>query len=269
MVGPDGGISIPYAGRVQAAGRTPLAVEHTIESRLEEKAIEPQAIVTIVASPGDAVTVTGDVAHAARVAVPPGDGNRLLDVIAQAGGARLQPYDEEVRLTRNGRVVTLSLERLMTTPQDNIYVEPGDDIELIRAPLTYTVFGATLRNDEIPFGAPTLNLTRAIAKSGGLNDIRANPRGVYLFRFERPVIARELGIPPRYRAPDGHAAVLYRLDMSQIGSYFLADQFPVDRGDMLYVANAPLAELQKFFLVLNSITGPVIAGAVAARPGGS
>jgi polysaccharide export outer membrane protein len=44
--------------------------------------------------------------------------------------------------------------------------------------------------------------------------------------------------------------------------YFLAQRFPVEDKDVIYVANAKLNELQKFFTLLNTITGPVITGIV-------
>src|SRR5438105_7734383 len=45
QVGADGAISVPYAGRVPAAGRFPEDVQQAIEARLAEKALEPQALV--------------------------------------------------------------------------------------------------------------------------------------------------------------------------------------------------------------------------------
>jgi polysaccharide biosynthesis/export protein len=35
--------------------------------------------------------------------------------------------------------------------------------------------------------------------------------------------------------------------------------------DLIYVANAPMTEVQKFFTLVGTITGPVIAGAVVTR----
>ena len=50
VVGADGGISVPFAGRVPVAGRSTVDVQHEIEQRLAQKAIEPQVIVTITKS---------------------------------------------------------------------------------------------------------------------------------------------------------------------------------------------------------------------------
>ena len=263
-VAQDGAITIPYAGRVRAAGRTPLQVERTIEDRLSDKAIEPQAVVTVTKSAANTVTVSGEAVTGARIPLSLG-GDRLLDVIAAAGGAKSAPYDTAVRLTRDGATTTIPMEEVVSDPAANIFVRPGDDITVVKAEQTFSMFGATGQNAEIPFGAANLTLSKAIAKGGGLLDLRADPRGVFLFRFEQPAVARALGIPARYTAPDGRAAILYHLNFDKASGYFLADRFPVEKNDMIYVANAPLNELQKFFTLINTVTGPVISGVVVSR----
>jgi polysaccharide export outer membrane protein len=51
--------------------------------------------------------------------------------------------------------------------------------------------------------------------------------------------------------------------MSDANACFLAQRFPVEDKDVIYVANARLNELQKLFTLLNTITGPVITCIVA------
>ncbi len=46
-VGRDGGITVPYAGRIRVAGKTTRAVQQTIEKALEGKAIQPQVLVNV------------------------------------------------------------------------------------------------------------------------------------------------------------------------------------------------------------------------------
>ena len=48
LIGADGGVSVPFAGRVPVAGRSTVDVQHEIEQRLAAKAIEPQVILTII-----------------------------------------------------------------------------------------------------------------------------------------------------------------------------------------------------------------------------
>src|SRR5262249_35318254 len=49
-VGPDGAISVPYAGRVVVVGRTPAEAQHQIEALLSPKALDPQVLVMTKAS---------------------------------------------------------------------------------------------------------------------------------------------------------------------------------------------------------------------------
>ena len=85
---------------------------------------------------------------------------------------------------------------------------------------------------------------------------------MFLFRFEPLKIVRTLGRPQLGTGPDGSSPLVYRLDLRDAKSYFLAQRFPIRDKDIVYVANADLNELQKFFTLLNTLTGPVITGIV-------
>jgi polysaccharide biosynthesis/export protein len=264
VVAADGAISVPFAGRIAVSGHTPLQVQDEIQQRLAEKAIEPQAIVTVTKNITQAVTVSGEVVGGARVPLSVG-GDKLLDVIATAGGAKAPVYQTFVQLTRQGVTATIPMERLVSTPAENIYAWPGDVLTLVLVPQTYSVFGATTTNSQTPFAAPTMSLAEALAKSGGLADVRADPSGVFLFRFEPPAVVDALHQPPLPIGPDGTTPVVYRLNMREAQNFFFAERFPVRDKDVIYVANAPLTELQKVFQLINTVTGPVISGVVVSR----
>src|SRR5579864_2563101 len=261
VVARDGGITVPFAGRVPAAGRLPVEVQRTIEQRLAEKAIEPQAIVTVTKSLSTSVTVTGEVVSGARVALSL-KGDRLLDLIAAVGGSKAPVYETFVRLSRDGVTATIPMESLVADPAENIYAQPGDVLTLVRLPQSFTAFGATGSNAQISFPSEKMTLVEALAKAGGLQDSRSDPEGVFLFRFEPPRIVRALGRPLLNTGPDGTSPVIYRLDLRDARSYFLAQRFPIEDKDIIYVANADLNELQKFFTLLNTLTGPIITGVV-------
>jgi polysaccharide export outer membrane protein len=261
MVGQDGGISVPFADRIPVAGRLPVEVQKTIEQRLAEKAIEPQAIVTISRSVANSATVTGEVIAGARLPLSL-KGDRLLDLIAAAGGAKTPLYETFVRLSRNGITATIPMEMLVSDPAENIYAYPGDVLTLVRLPQSFTVFGATGVNSQVTFTAERMTLVEGLAKAGGLLDLRSDPAGVFLFRFEPPGIVKTLGRPQLGTGPEGSTPVVYRLDLSDAKSYFLAQRLPIHDKDIIYVANADLNELQKFFTLLNTLTGPVITGIV-------
>jgi len=264
IVGHDGMITVPFAGQVPVVGRTPFEVQRTIEQRLAPKAIEPQAIVSITKSLSSSVTVAGDVVTGARISLSV-RGDRLLDVIAAAGGAKSPVYETFVRLSRGGVTATIPMERLVSNPAENIYAQPGDVLTLVRLPQSFTAFGATGTNALIPFTAERMTLAEALAKAGGLQDLRSDPAGVFLFRYESPQTLKALGRPVLATGPDAATPVIYRLDLRNAKSFFLAQRFPIEDKDIIYVANAELNELQKFFTLINTLTGPILSGVVVTN----
>ena len=55
---------------------------------------------------------------------------------------------------------------------------------------------------------------------------------------------------------DGRVPVVYRVDLKNPSTYFVAQSFPMRNRDVVYVANASSAELQKFLNVLVSLVYP-------------
>lgn len=113
------------------------------------------------------------------------------------------------------------------------------------------MLGATGKNEEINFEAQGISLAQALARAGGVQDARADARGVFIFRFEDP---RALSEAQRAGpiTSEGKIPVVYRLDMKNPASFLLAQKFRMRNHDVVYVANAPSAELQKFLNILTS-----------------
>jgi polysaccharide export outer membrane protein len=264
VVARDGAISIPYAGRVPVANRTPLQVQQTIQQLLAKTAFDPQVVVTITKSVSQSVTISGETIGGAHVPLSV-RGERLLDVIADAGGSKSALYETFVRLSRNGVTASILLAKLVSDPGENIYVWPGDIITLVKSPQTFLAFGATQTNTQIPFGADKINLAQGVAKAGGLLDSRADPAGVFLFRFEPSAVMTALGEPIVASSPNGPSRVVYHVNFRDISGYFLARRFLIRDDDIIYIANAPMAELQKFFTMVGSIAAPVITTSGVAR----
>jgi polysaccharide biosynthesis/export protein len=265
VVGADGAISVPYAGRARAAGQTPFQVQQTIEHLLAEHALQPQVIVTVAKSVSGMATVSGDVASGGRIPLSV-RGERLLDVIAAAGGPKFPLYETFVRLSRRGTTVSISMDKLVSNPHENIYVWPDDIITLVRIPQTFLAFGATLNNTQVPFGASQITLAQAIAKAGGLLDARADPTGVFLFRFEPQSFAQTLkAATPAPATADGTSRVLYHVNLQDVDGYFLASRFPVQNDDIIYIANASTGQTQKFMTLIGSFTQPIFSGVVVVK----
>lgn len=259
----DGTISVPYAGRIGVAGKTAAEVQATIEERLAGKAIQPQILVTISRSVSSTVAVTGEVASGGRIPLS-NKGDRVLEVIAAAGGIRAPVNETEVRLTRGSRTLAVPMIAIVNNPRENIYLRGGDTLTLVRNPRTFIAAGATGRNAEIPFDADAMNLAQAMAKAGGLLDFRADPEGVFLYRFESSDVLRRIKPDSPLLGYGRSVPVIYRVNLRDPSGLFVAQGLRMQRGDILYVSNASLTDVQKALSIFQSLTSPVVQGASIA-----
>jgi polysaccharide export outer membrane protein len=263
-VQPDGTITIPYAGPIKAAGHTPEEVQREIEAALANEVLQPQALVIDEFSPANSVSASGEMLKGGRLSLASG-GERLLEVIAAAGGAHAPVRTVFVRLSRGAVTATIPLQTLVSDPVENIYAAPGDILTLIEVPQSFAIFGAAGRNAAIPFGADRLSLAEALAKSQGLNDNLANPTGVFLFRWERERMVRALGQPIADGASEGLSPIAYRFDLGDANSYLLARAFPVHDKDVIFVADAATVPLRKVFEVVGTVVGPYRTALLVCR----
>ena len=185
MVGADGFITVPFAGRIRVAGKTIPNIESEIVASLQGKANSPQVIVQMTKGNTSNVTVVGEVGKSDLVPLTP-KGERLLDAIALAGGVKQAVNKITLQISRQGMVKTMSLDRVIQDPTQNIRLNPGDVITAFYQPFSFTALGASGKNDEINFEAPGISLTQALGRIGGVQDSRADVKGVFVFRFEEP-----------------------------------------------------------------------------------
>lgn len=257
-----GTIQVPFAGTVQAAGRTPADVKATIEERLRNRAIEPQAIVTLQESRSTLVSVSGEANNPTRFALAR-SGDRILDAIARAGGSKWPPYETYVTLKRGSRTATAYYNRLLNDTSANVFLQPGDNLSLSRKMRSFLALGASGQNGFVNFEDETLTLSQAVGRSGGILDSRGDPAQTFLFRLEENRVAREMGLDVS-QFPSGSVPVIYRVNLRDPQGYFLATRMPMYDKDILFVSNAQSVELTKFLQVV-SLSANTVSDIESAR----
>ena len=263
----SGMIMVPYAGEIRVSGHTTTEVQRMIEARLAQQASQAQVIVTLATNGSNVVYVSGDVKNSGRYPLSLAH-ETVLDMIALAGGPTHSPQDTVVKVTRHGQVATTSLTRIQTVPAENIPVEPLDRIQADYLPRSYLAFGATGRVAQIPFDAATVSLAEAVARVGGLDDNRANPEAVFLFRYETSADAARVGVgsgtqplpvsPTRPGALPSGLPIVYQVNMRDPQTYFLMQQFTMRDKDVVYIANAPTVQIYKFLQLIYTFATPAI-----------
>jgi len=239
----QGTINVPYIGTIPVAGLDLGQIEQRIAERAKGKAQDPQVIVEFVADRSHTVMVSGDVKQPGRISIL--DNVRsVVDAINRAGGVYAssvqggsQSNQLEVVVRRNGQVILTTQWSDLLAGAD-IPIEKNDEIVVRPNARTYTVLGAVTKAGNVEMTKANMNLLEALGSVGGLTDERANKTGVFLFRMG------DIQNNP------GARARVFRLDLSQPVSIFVAQQFGMQPRDVVYVTNAPLYEYNKIVTAL-------------------
>ena len=247
----EGTIRLPYVGVIAVAGKRPSDVEREIEGRMAGRSEHPQAMVRLEAVYGSAVIVGGEVTNPGRFRLSPAH-EKLLDVITLAGGYRgAGMSDLVVRVVRQGQVSEAPLEGLNYSNGGSMEMEPGDRVEVLRRPRSYSVMGTANRINRYDLPTRQVSLIEALALAGGPNDNLADPAAVFLFRY--------------VKTPDGgERPIVYHVNMMKPGSYFLAQKFILENKDVIYVAGAKANEPIKLLQTIGQAFTPffLVKGAV-------
>ena len=290
IVEEDGTISVPFVGMISVIGKTVRQVEKDILSALSSRANNPQVMVQISNRPSAQITVLGDVNSSKNILLTP-KGETVLDAIALSAGVTQSFNKITLSLTRDGRTVTMPLERVIQNPDQNIYLNARDVLVVMYQPWSYTMMGASGKNQQFNFEATGINLIEALARAGGIDDNMADPRGVFVFRFEEQNVYDRLqelvlrqsdkvvnGKGNDFTDPDSEnklngseysseekisvqnkRPVIYQVDFEQPESFFRSQNFMIKNGDVIFVASASGYELSKFLRMLGLIVNPALS----------
>ena len=267
-VGPDGRISVPYAGgdsdRIVARGLSPQQLSQEIERRLRSRALEPQVVVTFREQRSAQVAVLGEVAAPAKVTINP-LGERVLDMLARAGGPRHPAYETVVVLQRGSSRASASLTTLVRDPSNNVYVRPGDTLYVQREQRYFVALGATGQNGLYFFDSENVNLSYAMGKAAGLLDERAEPSAVYLYRNESRRRLASLGVDVGSFHSET-VPTIYTVNLRDPSALFLTQSIQMQDRDVIYVSNAAIVDATKFLQFLRIGIATVNDGAAVRHP---
>jgi polysaccharide biosynthesis/export protein len=257
-----GNITVPYAGAIKAAGRTPSQIQQDIVKAIGNRAIEPQAIVALITQNTSLISVLGEVNLPSRL-VGNAAGERVLDLISRAGGLKDQGYESWVTLERGNKRATVPFGALVYQPDNNVWVHPGDTIYVYREPQVFLAFGASGQQGQFPFNMWKISMSQAMAIAGGLLDIQAEPAGVYVYRREPRELAERIGVDcSKFTGP--FVPVVYNVNFRDPAGYFLATKFEMRDKDVLFAANAATVDTAKVFQLINQIVTPAENAAFTA-----
>jgi polysaccharide export outer membrane protein len=235
VVQPDGSIYFPYVGKVKVAGQTTDAIRIDLTNRLNKFVKDPQLDVTISSYRSQKVYVSGAVKAPGSLAVTDTP-ETVADAISGAGGYSAGADLAAATLNRGGQVFPLDLYAFFYNGDlsQNVLLKDGDVINVPeRRVKKVFVLGEVAKpvSQVMPVGP--LSLSEAIADAGGLNPLSANASQVYVFR----------------KGPDRTVDV-FQLDAASPGMLVLADQFPLQPRDVVFV---DAAHVTRFYRVVSQV----------------
>jgi polysaccharide export outer membrane protein len=130
QVRPDGKITLPLVGDLEATGRTPIELRNTIAASLKEYITNPTVTVIVVEALASQVFVMGEVSHPGPVQIfgP----TTIVQVLAMAGGFKEFANTKDVRVLRpNGssvETIRFNYKEAVNAEAKPLFVRAGDTV---------------------------------------------------------------------------------------------------------------------------------------------
>ncbi|RME17516.1 MAG: polysaccharide export protein [Alphaproteobacteria bacterium] len=232
-VSPAGTIFVPYVGEVVINGLSPDAARKVVQKEVER--IAPSAQVQLVATPGqhNTVDLVRGVPHPGPVELPSRNFT-ILSLIAKGGGISPKLRNPLVRLIRGGKTYEIRAEDLFADPARNIIIRGGDKV-VIDEDGRYFVTAGAMGNSVRYFQRERISAMEALSMSGGLNETRADPKGILILR-EYPAKA----VDPKGLKGPKKTQVVFTIDLTSADGLFAARDFQINPGDLVLATESPM-----------------------------
>lgn len=224
VIDETGSFFFPFVGKVRAEGQTVSQIRDALTRQLEQYFATPQVEVAVIEFNARRVTITGAVATPGlktltNVSVS------LLDLVNEVGAA---PGADLSRITlrRGSSVYLVNLRAFLDRGQarHNPTLLPGDLIQIPLAADNKVFTFGEINVGEIELTEARMTLLEVLAKSGGIDRLRADARGVFVFRRDDP---GRIGFD------------VYQFDLSSATALVLAAEFGMAPLDIVFVTNDP------------------------------
>ncbi|MEZ5799106.1 MAG: polysaccharide biosynthesis/export family protein [Paracoccaceae bacterium] len=247
-VSPDGTVYLPYAEKVYVARMTPDQAREAVQAKLQP--VAPAAQVLIAHSPGRKSTVdlVSGVPNPGSFPLPDRDFT-ILSLLALGGGIPETLHNPYVRLMRDGKLFSISADRLLKDPALDTTLRGGDKVYVESDERYFLSLGAAGKETQVPFNQERITALDALAQIGGLNDQRADAKGILILRDYPDSALRSDGSGP------SRERMIFVIDLTTADGLFSAGEFLVQSGDVVLIAESRLNSTHSILAMLGSVIG--------------
>ncbi|WP_299728477.1 polysaccharide biosynthesis/export family protein [uncultured Tateyamaria sp.] len=247
-VSPTGTIFVPYIDEVAIGGSTPEAARARIEDQLEAVVPAAQVQLTLQSGPDNSVSAVRGFGAPGTYPMPNRDFS-ILNLISTAGGINDSLENPLVRVIRDDRSYEIRADTLFSRPSANVVLRGGDSVIVEEDDRYFVALGATGSEAVVPFGQEHITAIEALALLGGLNDTRANPKGILILRdYPQKALRSDGSGPPK-------AQVVFTIDLTSAEDIFAARKFQINPNDLVMATESPVGSVRTVFGLVGSIVG--------------
>jgi polysaccharide export outer membrane protein len=248
-VSADGSIFVPYLGDIVVNGLTPSAARELVQKAMEPIAATAQVQLTVEPGARNSVDLVSGVGKPGTYPMPTRNYS-ILTLLAEGGGISPTLKNPLVRLIRDDKTYEIRADRLFAEASRNTTLRGGDKVVVREDDRYFTSLGATGKESLVYFERDTITALEAMSLVGGLNDTRANPKGVLILREYSQKALRADGI-----AGPVMRNVVFTFDLTTADGLFAARNFQVNPLDTVLATESPLATANTIFGLARSIIG--------------
>ncbi|MEO3703116.1 polysaccharide biosynthesis/export family protein [Acinetobacter ursingii] len=233
----DGNIYLPLVGRIHAAGKTVSELNRNLRSQFAHYLKTPDVLVRVLSYEGNRYFVNGQVMKSGQYTLND-QPISIYTALGMAGGVNTETGDNtSIQLIRNGKTFDLnavslekqgySLHKLLIQPNDTIYVNTKQNQKLY-------VMGESSKSQALSLRDQGMTLSDVLGESEGINPYSASAARIFVMRTNLQT----------------RTSTIYHLDLSSIGNLALANQFQMQKNDIVYIDATGLTRWQR---IMNQI----------------
>lgn len=248
QVDSDGSIFLPYVDKVHIANMTPEQARATIQSKMVASVPSAQVLLDHLPGRKSSVDLVSGVPKPGPVVLPSRDFT-VMSLIAAGGGLDPNLQNPYVRLIRGDRLYGISADKLLKNPSLDTTLVGGDKVYVEEDERYFIALGASGRKSQVAFPQEKVSALEALSLSGGLNDYRADAKGVLILRdYPQNLVGRGVNSPQKDR-------VIFAMDLTTADGLFSAGQFYLQGRDVVIVTESAINTTASVLTLIGSVLG--------------
>jgi len=236
LVRDDGTMFYPYAGSVEAAGKTVEELRRDLTVKLARFLSSPQLDVSLAHTSSQRISLSGAFVNKAPINlnnVPVS----LSEALSRATVESEKADFSNLTLTRDGQVYALDLDKLtqMGAPLADVYLKAGDAIHLpYNDQKKIYLMGELRAPKSLTYRTSTISLADAIGQGGSALQASAKSNAVYVIRNTSadPAIVTQ--------------ASVYQMNLNDPLALVMSDRFQLKAGDVVYIGAPGIVRWNRF-----------------------